>query len=190
MSEAEMKRGFWARYVPGDRGPLDFVTKHVFWLGLVAGVVFWRRTYAWWPFFIPLFIAEVFSRGTPDMARAVLIAPFYFLFVGIAIDEGLKRIRRTDLRVAAMAGCAALAAVVMTTQVQDYFSWQEKQTTQASRLPGVAVCEWPAWRAIALDAVHEGRLVARADLDKMRAAIDCSPVIRANERDRADLEQQ
>jgi hypothetical protein len=112
---SEMARGLWGRYGPAGRAPLEIVGTHLFWAGMVVGVIRWRKTYLWWPFAVPLFIGQLFSSGTPDLARAVFFAPFYFLFVGMFFEEILQwsasRLTARTVAVGVLVGLVAFVAV-------------------------------------------------------------------------------
>jgi hypothetical protein len=177
MDGEEMRRGLWVRYTPEERPPLDAVATALFWIGLVVSVGRWRKTYAWWTFFVPLFIAEVFSRGTPDLARAVLFAPFYFLFIGMAFDEFFRVWGMARRPLVALGAAAALAvtAWIATDNVRDYFDWQEQDGVQIVRFPGVDGCEFDTWRGVAKDSVSGGsRIIDRQRLERERKQLGCS----------------
>ncbi len=178
---AQMQQGLWGRYNPERGAPLDFVSAHLFWGGLIVGAFMWRRTYAWWPFFIPLFAAEVFSTGTPDLARGIVFAPFYFLFIALLFDW-LLHLPRQQLMRGVWLGCLAiLVTLVAVFNVKDYFHWQTNESTQALRLPGVDRCEFSAWESLARTAAKRGVLVKPEAFDLERKALDCSPVVDANQ---------
>jgi 4-amino-4-deoxy-L-arabinose transferase-like glycosyltransferase len=169
--------GLWQRYTPPGRAPLGFIASHLFWAGLVVGAVLRRRdTYAWWPFFVPLAIAQIFSRGTPDLARAMIFAPFYFLFIGIALDEGIRRLRTVPRQAIAIAAAAIVVAAIGISDVNRYFDWQRQTGTQASRFPGIEVCEWNDWRAIAKEAASKGAIVSGEQVAEMRTQNACSTI--------------
>ena len=79
--------GLNARYIPGGRGFLDILTAVLFWLGMAVSILRWRHTLLWWIFFLTmLFPVQLLSNATPDGARAVVAAPFFYLFVALAFD--------------------------------------------------------------------------------------------------------
>ncbi|HWQ28700.1 MAG TPA: glycosyltransferase family 39 protein [Dehalococcoidia bacterium] len=179
---SEFRRGLWARYGPPGKAPLDLVTGHLFWVGLILGVVRFRRSYSWWPYAIPVAVAEVFSRGSPDLARGVLFAPFYFLFVGLSIDELCARVG-TWRRVALLPVAAGTLVVIISIgawNVREYFRWQSQTGTQMHRLPGIDVCEWDLWRTMAREAARAGPgNVNPAEFERQRRELDCSAIVRA-----------
>jgi 4-amino-4-deoxy-L-arabinose transferase-like glycosyltransferase len=162
-----------ARYSPRRRPPLDLIAGPLFLAGLMVGLWRWRTTYGWFTFFVPLFIAEVFSKGTPDLARAVIIAPFYFLFIGLLFEELLHRFEPWRTRMAASLAAAALVAWVAAFNVYDYFSWQDRDATQNARLPGVQLCEFQAWRLIALEDAEQRMIVTAAQVAKLHRDHGC-----------------
>jgi len=175
----QVVRGLASRYNPPERAPLDFIATHLFWAGLVVGAIRWRKTYTWWAFFAPLFIAESFSTGTPDLARGVIFAPFYFLFIGLLFDEVLKLARQPAARYATALGVAGVVAFVGTVNVVDYFEWQNARATQLARMPGLDPCEFGAWRQLARTSAQlEGAKVANEDFDAIRVELNCSDIIR------------
>jgi 4-amino-4-deoxy-L-arabinose transferase-like glycosyltransferase len=177
MDGEEMERGLWYRYTPKERPPLDAATTVLFWIGLVVSLRRWNRTYAWWTFFVPLFIAEVFSRGTPDLARAVLFAPFYFLFIGLAFDQFFQSWGRVGRPLIALGAAAAVAvtAWIAVDNVSTYFDWQERDETQIARFFGIDRCEFDAWRKIAkTSAQGGGREIDVGRFEEARKELDCS----------------
>ena len=162
-----------------ERMILDAVSAHLFWAGLVVAAIRWRKSYPWWTFLAPLLIAEVFSRGTPDLARGVIFAPFYFLFIGMLFDEVLQRFQRPIARTISVLGIAAVVAFVAATNVSGYFDWQDDPATQHFRMPGLALCEFDAWRGLAQEAAAAGpRVASPAEFEALRRELNCSPEIR------------
>jgi hypothetical protein len=181
-----MFRGLWVRYTPVDRPPLDFVAAHLFWAGLVIAAFRWRRTYGWFTFFVPLFVPQVFSRGTPDLARAIVFAPFYFLFIGMTFDELLSAVKRMPARAVVYAAIAAAMLWVSITNVRDYFQWQERVGTQAGRLPAIDVCEFAEYSAMARTAARERTTLSAEAIEELRDRLNCSKVIQQIERDQPE----
>ena len=177
---SEVHRGLWGRYGPFGRAPLDTIAAYLFWGGLIVAALRWRRTFTWWPFFAPLFIAEVFSVGTPDLGRGIIFVPFYFLFIGVLFDELLRWLRGPIARSVAGLAVVGVVAFVATTNVHDYFDWQDQPTTQALRMPGIAGCEFDLWRSFAQEASALGPAnLDPAKFDTARRELNCSPDTRA-----------
>jgi hypothetical protein len=175
---SEIRHGLWSRYGPSGRAPLDWISAHFFWAGLVVAAFRWRQTYAWFPFFVPLFIVQSFSGGTPDLARGLIIAPFYFLFIAIAFDELFRRIRRVPLRAAAISAALVVTTFVAYDNVRDYFAWQDLEAVQRARLPGVDICEFDAWRELAQEHASVGGTVVPAEqFQAIRDELACSEII-------------
>ena len=170
--------GLWSRYTPKQRAPLGFIAMHLFWAGLLVAVFLrWRDTFAWWTFLAPLAIAQIFSRGTPDLARGLIFAPFYFLFIGIALDEGIRRLKTVPLQAAAVALAAVAVIWVGVLNVRDYFEWQESPSIQALRLPGVDVCEFADWQKLAHNEAKRDMLVRTEQVEAMREQNRCSEIV-------------
>jgi 4-amino-4-deoxy-L-arabinose transferase-like glycosyltransferase len=173
QDKTEFGRGLWARYNPEARPPLDLISGPLFLAGLLLGLWKWRQTYYWFTFLIPLAIAEIFSKGTPDLARAVLFAPFYFLFIGLLFEE-LDRFRPRQRRLLMSGVVVLLVAWIGAANVYGYFRWQNRNVTQVVRLPGVDVCEFDAWHEIAMQAARQGALVSPESVEELHRTLLCS----------------
>jgi len=152
----------WVRYIPPDRGLLDPFARGLFLLGLLVAAWRWRETALWWVMFLgPVFTVQVFSSGTPDMARGLIVAPFMFLFVGQGIDLLLSiarpvaaRIRGAYIAVAlVLASAASLSAV---TEARAYFDWMNDPAAIAGRQPAVTREEFPEWQRLQQEAARKG----------------------------------
>lgn len=179
---SEFRRGLWTRYGPPGAPPLDLLTTHLFWVGMVVGAVRFRRSFQWWPYFLPLFISEVFSRGTPDLARGILFAPFYFLYVGLCVDAFWQAMETWGSRTVKLA--TAIAVITMAGvgawNVREYFIWQSKDVVQTQRLPGIDRCEWKLWSAMARQAARQGSGgIDSVEFEARRRVLACSPIVRA-----------
>jgi len=157
-----LHHGLWMRYVPPDRGVLDTFARGLFLLGLLVAAWRWRETALWWIMFLgPVLTVQVFSSGTPDMARGLIAAPFMFLFVGQGIDILLSiarpvaaRIRGAYIAVAlVLAGAASLSAV---TEARAYFDWMNDPAAIAGRQPAVSGEEFPKWQRLQQEAARRG----------------------------------
>lgn len=178
---SEFRRGLWLRYGPPGQGPLDLATAHLFWAGLVTGIVRFGRSQDWWPYVIPVAVAEVFSRGSPDLARGVLFAPFYFLFVALFIDEVIRKLKSWSAATMiplTIVGVSVVSAIGVWN-VREYFRWQGETSTQLARLPGIDVCEWDLWHSMAREAATTGRgNIDSLAFERRRRLLDCSPITR------------
>lgn len=178
QDDTEMTRGLWGRYTPERHPPLGFVMKHFLWLGLGLGVFRWRRTWAVGPFFIPVFAAQVFSSGTPDMARGISVIPLLYFFVAFGFDELIGLTKTRIAKVLLTSALMIIAAVVAYKNVQGYYSWQSLDPVQSGRLPGIAECEWELWRDMArASAVEGGPHFDHGVFDQQRRELACSPIV-------------
>lgn len=180
MDGEEFSRGLWARYNPPGRAPLDSWTAPLLWLGIAVALLRWRQTYLWWAFLLPLFIPQILSRGTPDGARGIVLAPFLFLFIGMLFEELHRRSRSLTGSGVVVVAIAPLVLLSSFGNVRDYFDWQRTPAAQDARMPGVDRCEWEMWQAIAREAAGAGR--ANLDPEKFlerREEMACSPVVNA-----------
>jgi hypothetical protein len=109
----------------------------------------------------PVLAVQVFSSGTPDMARGLIAAPFMFLFVGQGIDLLLRTARPVAERirgayiavVLVLAGAASLSAV---TEARAYFDWMNDPAAIAGRQPAVTREEFPEWQRLQQEAARRG----------------------------------
>ena len=157
-SPSVMLHGLWARYIPPQSGLLDPYVRLLFFVGLVGAAWKWRQTLLWWIMFLfPVFVVQVFSSGTPDASRGLIVAPFMFLFVG----EGIERLlaaagwvaarRWSSVRVPgigigtafALSGAVAFFAV---TNVNDYFDWMNTPEALGARNPAMSYEGFWLWQ--------------------------------------------
>ncbi len=148
--------GLNARYIPGGRGFLDRLTAVLFWLGMAVSLLRWRHTLLWWVFFLMmLFPVQVLSNATPDGARAVGTAPFFYLFIALAL-QWLWDARPAQRWL--IGGTAALAiAVIAYMNVTGYFDWMEEPSTAAVRQPAVEVADFELWQELQKAETEAGR---------------------------------
>lgn len=174
LDRSVMHNGLWARHRPQGWGLVDAVTGVCYWLGLGAGVYYWRRYAYWWAFLlIPLFLTQVFSVGTPDSSRALVSAPFLFLFAGLGLQQLLtlaQLTRRPVWRPATAGVCVAIVLAVGAFNVERYFRWIEEPAALRAREPAVAVGEFPLYSALAREYAKEGRLLSREAWEAYRAS--------------------
>lgn len=174
----EFTRGLWGRYNPEATAPLSLVARILFWCGLITAAVMRNRSWSWWPFMVPLFIAQVFSTGTPDLARGVYFVPFYFLFIGLFLSE-IQRSVATRWRPLMVAAAVAIGALIAVHSVRSYIEWQEIPGAQMVRLPGVAACEYELFSDLGREAAAAGGLVNGEEFDRLRREALCSPAVSA-----------
>lgn len=144
------------RYFPPQRPPFDLLTGLLYVAGLVIGAWRWRQTALWWCMFVvPLLATQVFATGTPDLARAVGVVPFMYLFVALALDALLKR------RGAALGAVqlVVLAAVPLAAyaNVGAYFEWLAQPQAAVVREPAITVAQFPTWLETQTAEIRAGR---------------------------------
>ncbi|MBI4505897.1 MAG: NHL repeat-containing protein [Chloroflexi bacterium] len=134
------------RYGPVGQPPYDPATGALFALGVALGLRRWRATALWWSMLaVPLLATQVLSAETPDAARAVVVAPFVYLFVALALDRllALAAWRSRGLaQLALLVGVAGLAVV----NVRGYFAWIASPAAAEARQPAVELAEYDLWR--------------------------------------------
>ena len=172
LDKSVTEYGLWARHRPADWAFIDQVTGLLYWVGLVAGLVCWRRYIYWWAFLlIPLFFTQVFSVGTPDGSRGLMATPFMFLFVGLGIQTLLSLVRDARFKTVAPIALMMVVALIGTFNVDRYFSWMQEPEALVARQPAIAGEEFPIFRDLARDFSREGRLVSEEEWLRYRRSV-------------------
>ncbi|MHB1414053.1 MAG: glycosyltransferase family 39 protein [Chloroflexota bacterium] len=144
------------RYAPVGRPVFDPLTAVAYVGGLLFGLLYWRRYTLWWlMLLVPLVATQVFSAGTPDMARAVGVAPFMYLFVALGLDV-LLRARPTRFGVVQVAVLAAVP-VACLMNLGFYFAWMAEPAVAQARQPAVQTADLPRWVEAQLAEIRAGR---------------------------------
>mgnify|MGYP005851413183 CR=1 FL=1 len=145
-----------SRYFPVGKPIFDPLAGGLFLVGLAAGLAAWRRIALWWCLtLVPLGFTQVLSMGTPDLARAVGVAPAMYLFVGHGFDRLAPRPgswrRVLQLAVVLLLPWAAYS------NLADYFAWMARPETVAARHPAVEASEFEVWQALQIKAAAAGQ---------------------------------
>ena len=136
------------RYGPEGEPLLDPVTGLLFVAGLGLSLRRPRGVALWWCLLVvPLFGTQVLSSGTPDAARAVIIAPFVYLFVALALQRLLDLAARIR---AAPPGwtnwaLASLVLAIVAVNVWGYFSWIRTPEAARARQPALERASYEQW---------------------------------------------
>jgi 4-amino-4-deoxy-L-arabinose transferase-like glycosyltransferase len=134
------------RYSPPGKSILDTATGILFLFGMALALLRWRATALWWlMLFVPLAGTQILTSNTPDAARAVMVAPFMYLFVGLSLDETSKIFPRT-LRPVAYALLLATVVAVSVGNIRTYFDWIQSADAARVRGPSVEYVDYPNWR--------------------------------------------
>jgi 4-amino-4-deoxy-L-arabinose transferase-like glycosyltransferase len=145
------------RYGPVGQTLLDPVTGFLMLSGMAIGAFRWRSTALWWAMLlVPLALTQIPTSLTPDGARAVIAAPFMYLFVTLALDAFIDIGRHRDrVRVAgAMAFCVMLIAVM---NALNYFEWAQSEETLEARQPAVELADYDLWRQTLVSSFQDGQ---------------------------------
>lgn len=149
------------RYGPAGQTLFDPITGLLILAGLLLSLRRWRATALWWVMLlVPLAGTQVLSVRTPDGARAVMIAPFFYLFVALALDGLFKLVRqwpRQSTRLALAAGVLLIAVV----NVQSYASWIRSPHAEEVREPAVEISDYDEWEAMIRARARDGKYGAR-----------------------------
>ena len=148
--------GLNARYLPPRWAILDRITGALFWLGLVVSIFRVRQTALWWVMLLALLLpVQVLSTGTPDAARAIGTAPFFYLFVGLGLHWlfSLRLGGRTVLQAALVVVLLAVAYI----NVLGYFRWMHDPIASSARQPAVELVEFGLWQDLQRADAKEGR---------------------------------
>jgi hypothetical protein len=134
------------RYSPPGKSILDTATGLLFLFGLGLSLLRWRATALWWSMlFVPLAGTQILTSNTPDAARAVIVAPFMYLFVGLSINAAYSVVPRA----AKHAATVALVAVVLAISIVNinvYFDWIQSPNAALVRGPSVEYDQYSEWR--------------------------------------------
>ncbi len=142
------------RYMGRGRAVMDAVSATLAVIGVVLAVRRFAASALWFSFLIiPIVVTQVPTIGIPDVARAILALPAYFLFVGFAIER-LWRL----IPVPAFALAATLVTVVATSwhNWQAYGSWVASAASAAARQPAIDYDELPRWQAAQMEQAAVG----------------------------------
>lgn len=157
LDPGQMGRGLWAHYLPPGRTVLDHGTGVLFWIGLIVAAWRWRDTWLWWLFLlVPVLTVQVFSMQTPDAGRGLIVAPFMYLFVALALDAILAR-ARPSLRPVVTVGVLTVVVLLAALNLRKYFDWIGSAQALNERQPAVALAEFPAWSELQRKAAAKGR---------------------------------
>lgn len=148
-------RGFFLfdgdMFVHGRYGPigdtlLDPVTMFLLLTGMAIGAYRWRSTALWWVMLlVPLALTQIPTSLTPDGARAVIAAPFMYLFVTLVLDKCIDLGRRRNRRM--VAGAVLLSVMLLATMnALSYFEWAQSPETLEARQPAVELVDYDIWR--------------------------------------------
>lgn len=139
------------RYGPRGETLYDPVTGVLLLAGLAIGLWRWRETALWWVMlFIPLIGTQIPSTNTPNGARALIAAPFIYLFITLVLDRAIDVARRHGRRLA-VAGVVAGLVLLASFNVYQYFSWIQSPETIETREPAVELVDYDQWRESVID---------------------------------------
>lgn len=134
------------RYGPKGETLYDPLTGLLLISGLVLGIYYWRKTGLWWMLlFVPLIGTQIPSIRTPDGARALIAAPFMYLFIALPLDAMLNVARGRGRRIA-LTGVVAGVLLLSVFNVWSYFSWVQSPETIEAREPAIELADYDLWR--------------------------------------------
>jgi 4-amino-4-deoxy-L-arabinose transferase-like glycosyltransferase len=134
------------RYGPKGETLYDPLTGVLLLSGLVLGAYHWRKTGLWWAMlFVPLAATQIPSIMTPNGARALIAAPFMYLFIALTLDAMLNFARGRGQRIA-LTGVIAGVLFLSVFNVWSYFSWVRSPETIQAREPAIELADYDLWR--------------------------------------------
>lgn len=149
------------RYGPAGQTLFDPITGLLILAGLLLSLRRWRATALWWVMLlIPLVGTQVLSIRTPDGARAVMVAPFFYLFVALALDGLFELVRQRPQQSARLALVAGIL-LIGVINVQSYANWIRSPRAEEVREPAVEIADYDAWAAMIRARAREGKFGAR-----------------------------
>lgn len=134
------------RYGPKGETLYDPLTGVLLISGLVLGLYHWRKTGLWWAMlFVPLAGTQIPSILTPDGARALIAAPFMYLFIALTLDAILNFARGRGRQIA-LTGVVASVLLLSVFNAWSYFSWAQSPETIQAREPAIELADYDLWR--------------------------------------------
>jgi 4-amino-4-deoxy-L-arabinose transferase-like glycosyltransferase len=134
------------RYGPKGETLYDPLTGVLLLSGLVLGAYHWRKTGLWWTMlFVPLLGTQIPSIMTPNGARALIAAPFMYLFIALTLDAILNAARGRTRQVV-LPWVAAGVLLLSLFNVVSYFSWVQSPETVKAREPAIELADYELWR--------------------------------------------
>lgn len=143
----EFKRG---RYGPVGEPLYDRVTGALFLAGMVLSLRRFRKTALWWfLLLVPLLVTQIPTTKTPDGARALIVAPFIYLFIAVTFDELVTVVRRIApvLRKPVYVTLIVGVLVLGAWNVRSYFTWIQSPAAVEARQPAVPLEHYEFWRS-------------------------------------------
>lgn len=149
------------RYAPRDGDLVDPIARGLFYLGLVAAIWQWRKTALWWLVLLVPLSFQVFSVGTPDGARGLIVVPAIFLFVALGLETLVSVVKRWLPQRPALLAAGGVAVVLGAGalgvwNVTRYFDWMESDYALAERGPAVDNDEFESWSTLQRHAIAAG----------------------------------
>lgn len=134
------------RYGPKGQPLLDPFTGVLLISGMVIGLYRWRKTGLWWTLLlIPLAATQIPTTATPNGARALIAAPFMYLFVTLTLDALIDLARGRGRELAA-AGVVVVVVSLSVMNVSNYFDWIQSPEAIEARKPAVELADYGLWR--------------------------------------------
>ena len=134
------------RYSPPGKSILDMATGLLFLFGLGLSLLRWRVTALWWSMlFVPLADTQILTSNTPDAARAVVVAPFMYLFAGLSLDSAYVLVPRPG-RVAGAVALAVGVLAISVVNIKGYCDWIQSPNAALVRGPSVEYDQYSEWR--------------------------------------------
>lgn len=159
---------------PQGRPLFDVVTAALILVGALRAVMQWRRVGLWWLFFLASLSATQGLARPLNASQGLLLLPLLYLFAGLALERALPT---ASWPAAALARGAAVALLggVAVYNLAAYRAWPPGLEAAGGRRPAVAIGEFPAWRALQLAAVAQGRAELAPDQLGTAAAQPSAP---------------
>ena len=144
LFDGEMFRS--GRYGPRAETLLDPVSGVLLISGMVIGAYRWRKTALWWALLVvPLVATQIPTTYSPNGARALIVAPFMFLFMTLTIDALIDVARLPERRATAAAVLTGVALLAIMNTL-NYFDWIQDPATIEAREPAVELADYDLWR--------------------------------------------
>lgn len=145
------------RYSQPGSTIIDPITKVLLLAGMVIGIYRWKQTALWWLLMlIPLAATQLLTTMTPNGARALIVAPFMYLFVTLTLDAFINAARFRERRI--MAGVVLTGVVLLAVvNAMTYFDWVQSPETLQAREPAVQLDDYELWREAMISELEKDR---------------------------------
>lgn len=150
--------GLNSRYVPLDDNIIYYLLVPFYLLGLIISLKKHKKLLAL--YFLTLLPIQIFSRGTPNAARAVHVVPVIYAFILIGINWITNKINQFSNKIFILKPLLPVLIFIFLVStcfinVKRYFLWIQNEKTLKGREPAIWREEYYEWLSATRKAVKE-----------------------------------